>query len=286
MRGRRARIGLVLAGVACAIALASAAQHRARPASEAQRAFDRPSPRHIDRTPRAGFLAFTQTPRGSGNLLVRAAVIGRSVGGRPIRLRQLGDPALDGEVLVIGCIHGDECAAAGQIKPVNGCPDPNADIYVIPNLDPDGFAHGTRLNGRGVDLNRNFPTAWRPIGKRGDPQYAGARPFSEPETRLAAHVIRRLSPEVTIWFHQHAGPRPFARAWGSSVPAARRFAKLAGIRFRLMPWMDGTAPNWQNATFPGTSSFVVELPDGELASGLQSSLSSAIDSLAREVGKD
>ena len=27
-----------------------------------------------------------------------------------------------------------------------------------------------------------------------------------------------------------------------------------------MPWMDGTAPNWQNHAFPGTSSFVVELP--------------------------
>ena len=39
------------------------------------------------------------------------SVIGHSVDGRPIGLRQSGDPALDGELLVFGCIHGDECAA-------------------------------------------------------------------------------------------------------------------------------------------------------------------------------
>ena len=27
-----------------------------------------------------------------------------------------------------------------------------------------------------------------------------------------------------------------------------------------MRWLDGSAPNWQNHRFPGTSSFVVELP--------------------------
>jgi hypothetical protein len=31
-----------------------------------------------------------------------------------------------------------------------------------------------------------------------------------------------------------------------------------------MPWLAGTAPNWQNHRFPGSSSFVVELPPGRL----------------------
>ena len=50
------------------------------------------------------------------------------------------------------------------------------------------------------------------------------------------------------------------RAWGPSIPAARVYARLAGLPFHRLPWMDGTAPNWQNNHFPGTSSFVVELP--------------------------
>jgi hypothetical protein len=29
-----------------------------------------------------------------------------------------------------------------------------------------------------------------------------------------------------------------------------------------MPWMDGTAPHWQNETFPASASFVVELASG------------------------
>jgi protein MpaA len=234
----------------------------------------------------ARFLAFAQAPRHPGNLLSRSGVAGRSAGGRPIGLRQLGDPALDGELLVFGCVHGDECGARG-IEPLrNGCPDPAADIYIVPNLNPDGTAAATRVNGRGVDLNRNFPTEWRPMGSRWDPQYSGPRPFSEPETRLAALLIRALAPEATIWFHQHHGSRPFVRAWGQSAPAARRFARLARMPFRLLPWLAGTAPNWQNHRFPGTSSFVVELPRGALGPAMQSRLGKAVDRFGRKVSED
>lgn len=241
-----------------------------------------------ERPPSDGFLGFTQTPRRPGNLLARSGLAGRSAAGRAIGLLQRGDPGREGEVLVFGCIHGDECAARGiePLAPAAGCPDPASDIYLVRNLNPDGFALGTRLNGRGVDLNRNFSAGWRPIGKRGDPQYSGPRPFSEPETRLAARIVKRLQPEVTIWFHQRIGPRPLVRAWGQSAPAARRFAQLAGIPFHLLPWMDGTAPNWQNHRFPGTSSFVVELPPGPLSQGLERRLDDAVVRLARKVSED
>jgi hypothetical protein len=55
------------------------------------------------------------------------------------------------------------------------------------------------------------------------------------------------------------------RAWGPSVPAARRYARAAGLPFRRLPWLAGTAPNWQNHRFRGTASFVVELPPGQLS---------------------
>ncbi len=163
-------------------------------------------------------------------------------------------------LLVFGCIHGDECAGIRAVaRSDRGCPPYGDGLVVVPNLNPDGRALGTRLNARGVDLNRNFGARWRYRGVPGDPEYSGSKPFSEPETRLARRLIRTLRPDVTIWFHQQA--EPLVRAWGPSVPAARAYARLAGLPFRRMPWLHGTAPNWQNHRFPGTSSFVVELPD-------------------------
>ena len=195
----------------------------------------------------------------------RATVpIGRSADGRMITARAInGDPG-DGHreppsVLVIGCIHGDECAGIAAARRSYFCRRPETgDLVVVRNLNPDGLVLGTRLNGRGVDLNRNFAADWRPIGAPGDPEHSGPAPFSEPETRIARRLIRGLHPDVTIWFHQQA--EPLVRAWGPSVPAARAYARLSGLPFHRLPWMDGTAPNWQNNHFPGTSSFVVELP--------------------------
>lgn len=234
-------------------------------------------------------LAFARTPRRPGNLLSRHGIVGRSSEGNPIALQQYGDPAWSGELLVFGCIHGDECGARG-VRPLTalsaGCPDPSADIHVVPNLNPDGAAAASRLNGRGVDLNRNFPSEWRSFGSPGDPEYSGPKPSSEPETRLAQRIVRELRPEATIWFHQFRGERPFVRAWGQSEAAGRRFARLARMPFRAMRWPAGTAPNWQNHRFPGTASFVVELPRGELAPEMRERLGKAVVRLGRWVRED
>jgi protein MpaA len=213
-------------------------------------------------------------------------VIGKSRAGRPIELRQVGDLNLPMRLLVFGCVHGDECGASAVEPLRNGCPDPGAHVDVVRNLDPDGSARRSRLNAAGVDLNRNFAADWQPLGAPGDPEYSGPRPFSEPETRLAARLIRRLHPEVTIWFHQHWGTGSFVRAWGQSAPAARRFAALAGLDFRLLRWPAGTAPNWQNHRFSGTSSFVVELPRGKLTQSRLIGLDQALGRFGEEVEED
>lgn len=232
------------------------------------------------------FLAFAETPRRPGNLVARSGIVGHSAQGRPIELHQLGDPKWPGELLVFGCIHGDECgASAVESLGEAGCPDPSADVLLVPNLDPDGSAAHSRLNGRGVDLNRNFNSRWQAIGQPGDPEYSGSRPFSEPETRLAARIIHALEPAATIWFHQYRGKRPFVRAWGQSIPAGRHFAILAQMRFRAMRWPAGTAPNWQNHRFQAPA-FVVELPQGRLAPAMRSRLGSALLRMGRWVRED
>jgi protein MpaA len=212
--------------------------------------------------------------------------LGESRQGRPIELREVGDLALPMRLLVFACVHGDECGASAVEPLRGGCPDPGAHVDVVPNLDPDGSAHRSRLNAAGVDLNRNFAADWRALGSPGDPEYSGPRPFSEPETRLAARLVRRLHPRVTIWFHQHWGGGSFVRAWGQSAPAARRFAALAGLDFLLLRWPAGTAPNWQNHRFPGAASFVVELPRGKLSQSQLIRLDEALGRFGEEVGED
>jgi murein peptide amidase A len=193
----------------------------------------------------------------------RRELLGRSAQGRPIELFRVGNPDARRRILVVGCIHGDECAGvAVALRLLGEEAPPDGALCVVPNLNPDGLAARRRQNGRGVDLNRNFGAMWRPIGRRWDPQYAGPRPWSEPGTRLIRALILRVRPTVTIWFHQ---PQNLVRAWGPSIPAGRRYARLAGERFRALPWPNGTGPNWQNHRFPGAASFVVELPPGALA---------------------
>jgi protein MpaA len=193
-------------------------------------------------------------------LILAMLPIGHSVDGRAIRPVVLGDPGAAHRVLVVGCIHGSETAGIPIVQRLieSGAPA-GTEIVAITSLNPDGCARGTRQNAHGVDLNRNFPSNWSPIGRRGDLQYSGPRPLSEPESRYAVALIRELRPEITIWFHQ---PQGIVRAWGQSVATARRFAKLASYPYRSIEWPYGTASNWQNHASEGTASFVVELPPG------------------------
>jgi len=208
----------------------------------------------------------------------RTRLVGHSTRGRPIRLITLAGPAGGRTVLDVGCIHGTECAGEAIVhRLVRSGPPRSGTIWIVPNLNPDGHALGTRVNARGVDLNRNFPSGWRRIGAPGTPQYSGPRPLSERESRLAVRLIERLHPAVTIWFHQ---PQDVVRAWGQSIPVARRYAHLAGAHFRAIRWPAGAATRWQNHTFPGTAAFVVELAAGPLGPGPAAHYAAAIRGLA------
>ena len=138
---------------------------------------------------------------------------------------------------------------------------PKADLWLVPVLNPDGLAADTRQNAHGVDLNRNFPSLWQPFGHPGSTYYSGPRPFSEPETRAARDLIRRIKPRYTIWYHQHMD---VVWAYGRSTAAGRRYAQLAGMRLLHRSWLAGSATNWQNHLHGGGVSLTVELPAGAL----------------------
>lgn len=186
--------------------------------------------------------------------------LGRSERGRPIVAYEVGNPQ-GTPVLVVGCIHGTEGAGIPVAQALEHVTT-NLDLWVVPDLNPDGHAAGTRQNARGVDLNRNWSSQWQGGGRPWDVYYPGPRPFSERETRIARDLILRIHPRATIWFHQHLD---LIWAWGGSSSAGRIYAHAAGMRFYHHHWLTGTAANWQNHHLPGTASFDVELPAGSLS---------------------
>jgi murein peptide amidase A len=190
----------------------------------------------------------------------QSEVIGRSVQDRPIVATRFGPEDATRTVLVVGCIHGNECAALPVIERLRKRPPPGVELWLIGTLNPDGRAAGTRGNAHGVDLNRNFPAGWRRIPKPSR-YHSGPRPQSEPETRAALEFLRRERPQLSIWFHQ---PEANVRDPDGS-PAARAYARLSGLPFRPIASPPGAATRWQKRGRARVESFVVELPPGPLS---------------------
>src|SRR6201996_6284049 len=145
----------------------------------------------------AAFLAAATAPAAP-----RRLVIGTSVRGRPIVAWSFGSDHARRRILIIGVIHGNETAGLAITSALRRmAPPPGVQLWLVPELNPDGVAADTRQNADGVDLNRNFPFRWRYTA---DPTYySGPRPASEPETRAAMRLVRRIRPAVTITYHQH-----------------------------------------------------------------------------------
>jgi protein MpaA len=208
----------------------------------------------------------------------RTVVLGHSLQGRPIRAFEVGDAASPRKLLIVGCIHGNEPAGIAIADALARGPIPRgADLWIVPDLNPDGVAADTRQNAHRVDLNRNFPWQWRPLGLPGTTFYSGPRPLSEPETRIALRLVLRVRPQVSIWFHQHLD---VVDESGGDLRVERRFASLVRLRLQRLARYPGSATGWENNQLPGTTSFVVELPAGRLSAGRVGVFTRAIRSLA------
>ena len=249
-RSTRALAGTVLLILAVAVGTSVAAELR-----ESSQGKARPS--GADTEPRAGHVhSSPPAARHKVNL-------GRSVRGRPIVAVPTGNPISSQTVLVVGCIHGNEPAGIAIAKDLLSDPGPVGQrLWVLPVLNPDGRAADTRQNARGVDLNRNFPYRWRPLGPPGTLEYSGPHALSEPESRAAHAFIERIRPHISIWFHQ---AQDLVDRSGGSVAVERRYAQLVDLPLRRLPRYPGSAAGWENHRFRRTTAFVVELPPGRLS---------------------
>jgi protein MpaA len=188
----------------------------------------------------------------------RTVVFGHSVRGRAIVAHVLGAETAPSKILLVGCMHGNECAGRAILSALARRRAPaGVQLWLVPTLNPDGEADGTRQNAHGVDLNRNFPYRWQRV--TGPTYHSGPRPLSEPETRAAVQLIARVHPNATVIYHQHEDLVDMA---GGDHGLARRYAQLAGLRATCLPFLPGTESAWSNHALPGTTSFVVELPAG------------------------
>jgi murein peptide amidase A len=196
-------------------------------------------------------------------------VLGRSARKRAIKAVQVGDPAGTRVALVVGVIHGDERAGLRIVRAIkrDAPPDPGAlagtQLWAIATVNPDGLRAHTRKNARGVDLNRNFPYRWHGNVPHSSGYYPGPRPASEPETRAMMAFVRRLRPDLSIWYHQpwgavlacHGGPR-----------VAVEYARLVGMRTSCRgAGLRGTAISWETHAVSGSAAFVVEMPPGGIS---------------------
>lgn len=188
-------------------------------------------------------------------------------------------------VTVIMCgVHGDE------ITPIKFCFDviydltdfrwdfTNRVVIVAPLVSPDSFFKDkpTRTNGRGVDVNRNFPTKdwntqalslWKKKYRRDKRRFPGHKSLSEQETIFQINLIKRYQPSKIISVHSplglldYDGPVPKKKA---SPIAAKDLLltmseKASGYKVSNYPYFPGSLGNWAGNEL-GIPTYTLELP--------------------------
>jgi len=176
----------------------------------------------------------------------------KSVNGHQIMLREFKPAhAPVARVLVVGGIHGDELTAVSIVfRWIELLQQPYSDGLqyhwrVVPVMNPDGLLAKppTRVNARGVDLNRNFPTPnwfaeapryWLVSAGRDPRRFPGKAPASEPESRWLHDEITRFKPDVIVSVHAPINVLDFDGP-PTGIKAPLRFGRLHLNRVGVYP---------------------------------------------------
>ncbi|HEU4716124.1 MAG TPA: M14 family metallopeptidase [Candidatus Saccharimonadales bacterium] len=162
--------------------------------------------------------------------------IGYSASGRPIVAYIFGSGSA---VLFTGAIHGNEIGTRALMYYWIDELEANArsipagrSVVVVPEINPDGVAAGTRTNAHNVDLNRNFATSdWRKditdVNNNPFPGGGGSSAMSEPETRVIAGYAASLRPSLIVSYHSIGGVVAANQA-GASGAYAATYSRLSG----------------------------------------------------------
>ncbi|MEZ5249055.1 MAG: hypothetical protein R2713_07550 [Ilumatobacteraceae bacterium] len=151
--------------------------------------------------------------------------IGTSVDGRAIRAEYHGPPEPSQVVLIVGQVHGNECAPLLFVDAVRRHRWRDVGVWLVPTLNPDGYAALSRYNAAGVDLNKDGGT------------------MSQPETRALMRFTAMVAPAMTVHVHSPNGQvawygsgryvanAPQRSGAGLTGPLAARIADATGLSF-------------------------------------------------------
>ncbi|MBF0621475.1 MAG: murein peptide amidase A [Magnetococcales bacterium] len=150
-------------------------------------------------------------------------VEGVSVRGLPILEKEyppLPTRQPQARVLLLGGIHGDEYSSVSiMFRWMQILDQYHSGLFhwkVVPVVNPDGLLRpkSHRMNHRGVDLNRNFPTPnWKKDSRdywvrrtgRDPRRFPGPSALSEPESRWISQLIDEFQPHVIVSVHAPYG---------------------------------------------------------------------------------
>jgi len=230
-----------------------------------------------------------------------------SVLGDPLMWTTFGDvsdeemPSFkDKDVTIVMCgVHGDE------ITPIKFCFDlmaylkevyspnnkdekvkeefKNKVVLVSPIVNPDSFfkAKPTRVNARGVDPNRNFPTSdwqlearkiWLMKFKKDSRRNPGMKPNSEPEVVFQVNLIKRFNPDKIVSVHSpltvldYDGPSHPVNGGADGSKAQELLIQMSkdadGYNIKDYPFFPGSLGNWagQERNIP---TYTLELPSSD-----------------------
>jgi LysM repeat protein len=201
--------------------------------------------------------------------------IGASAQGRSLEAYQVGHGPI--KRALIGAIHGGYewntyalmTHTLEYLRTNQDFVPPEITLYIIPLANPDGYAAGTdrvngRVNGNGVDLNRNWDYQWQITATHGTrPVSAGASAFSEPETIALRDFIMKNGIQSVIFYHS-AFASVFQGAGitnSQTVELAKLIAQATGYRYAPegVPGQitTGDAIDW--LTMQGVTAIEVEL---------------------------
>lgn len=135
------------------------------------------------------------------------------------------------KILLTGAVHGSEYLSGDLPRLIQYITDnqheisgQDKEIYIAPNLNPDGQVRNQRYNARGVNLNRNFAAHWQPC-----PQ-CGSTYDSEPETRIARDLVYDFRPKYLISYHAQWPPYGIIFRGNDFNPTTINFANYVADR--------------------------------------------------------
>jgi predicted deacylase len=205
--------------------------------------------------------------------------LGVSGAGRPITAVKIGDGPR--KFALVGDTHGGPEANTYQLATQladhfrthpEEVPD-SVRLYIIPTLNPDGLASGTRFDASGIDLNRNMNTNldacpendWN-IHVQGaygiESDTGGPYPESQAESRLIRNFL--LDASGVIFYHSSGGDVfPAFCEHAPSITLAQAYAAATGYRYdRFWPNYKITGGMHDWAASLGIAAITPELING------------------------